>query len=148
MTIPVQLPTITTCVRAGWLPPGVSIRVDQSQDLDEWQPLCQVAHSRVRLPHLSYGVNPTQHLWSTPRHSSVKDPRPSRLGDSTCSCLSMREGKTSPGQSQRRTDGVRKMVWKCLVCPGVREVLTTWQGERGSGRERGGSGRGTMWLVQ
>ncbi len=32
---------------------------------------------------------------------------------------------------------MRKMVWKCLVCPGVREVLTTWQGRGGVAGERG-----------
>ena len=45
----------------------------------------------------------------------------------TCSCLSMSEGKMSPGQSQSRTVGVRKMVWKCFVWPGVRDVLTSWR---------------------
>eukprot|EP00283_Hemiselmis_rufescens_P013577 CAMPEP_0173453664 /NCGR_PEP_ID=MMETSP1357-20121228/51041_1 /TAXON_ID=77926 /ORGANISM="Hemiselmis rufescens, Strain PCC563" /LENGTH=194 /DNA_ID=CAMNT_0014420635 /DNA_START=310 /DNA_END=890 /DNA_ORIENTATION=+ len=30
-----------------------------------------------------------------------------------------------PGESQKQTDFVRKCVWMCLVCPGVREELTT-----------------------
>ena len=45
----------------------------------------------------------------------------------TCSCLLTKEGKTRPGQSHSLTEGVRKMVWKCLVWPGVREVLTAWK---------------------
>ena len=36
------------------------------------------------------------------------------------------DGNTSPGQSHSLTFGVRNMVWKCLVWPGVRDVLTTW----------------------
>lgn len=43
----------------------------------------------------------------------------------TWSALGCSEGKTRPGQSQRRTLSVRKMVWKCLVWPGVRDTLTT-----------------------
>ena len=33
-------------------------------------------------------------------------------------------GKTRPGQSQRRTSGERRIVWKCLVLPGVAETET------------------------
>jgi len=43
----------------------------------------------------------------------------------TCNGFGSFEGKTSPGQSHKRTLGVKKIVWKCLVCPGVRETLTT-----------------------
>ena len=48
----------------------------------------------------------------------------------TCNCLLTKEGKTRPGQSHSLTDDVRKMVWKCLVWPGVREVLTAWKQAR------------------
>ena len=47
------------------------------------------------------------------------------LGLPTCNCLSTSEGKTRPGQSHNRMEHVRKIVWKCFVWPGVREVLTT-----------------------
>ena len=36
------------------------------------------------------------------------------------------DGKTRPGQSQSLTVGVRKIVWKCLVWPGVLDTLTTY----------------------
>ena len=44
----------------------------------------------------------------------------------TCNGLQTRDGKTRPGESQSLTDWVRKIVWKCFVCPGVLETLTTW----------------------
>lgn len=44
----------------------------------------------------------------------------------TCRGLDTVEGKTRPGQSHSLTFLVRKMVWKCLVCPGVLLTLTTW----------------------
>ena len=43
----------------------------------------------------------------------------------TCSCFPTTEGNTNPGQSHSLTFAVRNMVWKCLVWPGVRDVLTT-----------------------
>ena len=33
-------------------------------------------------------------------------------------------GKTRPGQSHRRTSWLRRIVWKCLVLPGVAETDT------------------------
>lgn len=51
----------------------------------------------------------------------------------TCSCFPTTEGNTNPGQSHSLTFAVRNMVWKCLVWPGVRDVLTTcrrWKNAR------------------
>ena len=48
----------------------------------------------------------------------------------TWSCLSTSEGKTSPGESHSLTEGVRNIVWKCLVWPGVLEELTTLRPQR------------------
>ena len=45
----------------------------------------------------------------------------------TCNDLSTMDGKTRPGQSQSLTVGVRKIVWKCLVWPGVLDTLTTYK---------------------
>ena len=48
----------------------------------------------------------------------------SKRSSQTCSCLLTSEGNTRPGQSHSRMVRVRKMVWKCFVWPGVRDVLT------------------------
>ena len=42
----------------------------------------------------------------------------------------MSEGKTRPGQSHNLTVGVRNIVWKCLVWPGVFDTLTTCEKEQ------------------
>lgn len=47
------------------------------------------------------------------------------------------DGNTSPGQSQSLTFGVRNMVWKCLVWPGVRDVLTTWWWHKNNNNKKG-----------
>jgi hypothetical protein len=44
----------------------------------------------------------------------------------TCNGFCTRDGKTRPGESHSFTVLVRKMVWKCFVWPGVRDVLTTF----------------------
>ena len=53
------------------------------------------------------------------------------------------DGKTSPGQSHSLTFGVRNMVWKCLVWPGVRDVLTTWRWDKKSNNQKAAQAPGT-----
>lgn len=45
----------------------------------------------------------------------------------TWSSLGCFVGKTSPGQSHSRSCFVKKIVWKCLVWPGVLDTETTWK---------------------
>jgi len=40
--------------------------------------------------------------------------------------LGILEGKIRPGQSHNLTFDVKKIVWKCFVCPGVFDTLTTY----------------------
>ena len=54
------------------------------------------------------------------------------------------DGNTSPGQSQSLTFGVRNMVWKCLVWPGVRDVLTTWWWDKNNNNQK--EAQDTQWL--
>ena len=87
--------------------------------------------SRVGIKdHTHHHTHTPEHLTKRPFILDCGDPLPNN-SSLTWSCLLTREGKTSPGQSQRRSVGVRNSVWKCLVWPGVREVLTSW-GERES----------------
>lgn len=53
------------------------------------------------------------------------------------------DGNTSPGQSHSLTFGVRNMVWKCLVWPGVRDVLTTWRWDKKSNNQKAAQAPGT-----